>query len=218
MTGTIGDRASLDAALDRLVALDADMAPVRAETGVVPLRAAPADFASLARIVTGQQVSKAAASAIVARVSARLGGLDAARIHAAGPAALRACGLSRAKTQALTALAAGELEGRLDLAALARRPAQEALAALTAHRGVGPWTAQSFLLFCGGHPDIFPAGDVALQHATGWVSGAAAKPDARMTGRIAERWRGERSAAARLLYAFYAVRRGHAPQGGATPV
>ena len=208
MSAPIRDRASLEAALDGLVRLDPTLAPVRREAAPVPLRMATPDFASLARIVIGQQVSKAAAQAIEARLTAGLGSLDARSFARSDAETLGRLGLSRAKVTCLRALSGEALQGRLDLPAIAGLPADEALAALTAHRGIGPWTAQVFLLFAAGHRDVFPAGDVALQHATGWVTGAQARPDARQTTRLAARWAGERGAAARLLYAFYAVRRG----------
>ena len=204
---SIRDRASLDAALDRLMVLDSSLVPFREEVGTVPLRERRPDFEALVEIIAGQQVSKAAASAILERLRASLGSLRAATIHAADADRLGRLGLSRAKVVAVRGAADALLDGRLDLARIAWRPAAEAEAALTALKGVGPWTAQVFLLFCAGHRDVFPAGDIALQHAAGWVTDATARPDAHATSSIAERWAGERAAAARLLYALYGVHR-----------
>ena len=203
----IRDRTSLDAALSRLVARDPALSAFLNEIGTVPLRERAPDFEALVEIITGQQVSKAAASAILARLREGLGTLDAARVSASDADTLGRLGLSRAKCAAVLGAARAVIEGRLDLAATTALPIGEAEAQLTALRGVGPWTAQVFLLFCAGHRDVFPAGDIALQHAAGWVAGLPTRPDARTTRAIAERWTGERGAAARLLYALYGHRR-----------
>ncbi|HKN30965.1 MAG TPA: DNA-3-methyladenine glycosylase 2 family protein, partial [Roseiarcus sp.] len=93
--------------------------------------------------------------------------------------------------------------GELDLAGLAALDAEEAHERLVAVKGVGPWTADIFLLFCLGHPDAFPAGDLALQEAAKLALGLKARPDAARLERIAERWRPWRGVAARMLWAYY---------------
>jgi len=115
---------------------------------------------------------------------------------------LRACGLSGPKIRALTAVAEAVAEG-LDLSALASLPAAEAHRALVAVKGIGPWTADIFLLFCVGHPDAFPAGDLALQEAARLALGLRHRPDVRKLEKIAERWRPFRGVAARMLWAYY---------------
>jgi DNA-3-methyladenine glycosylase II len=153
-------------------------------------------FAGLVAIIVSQQVSVASANAMVARLQATFSPLDATSVLAADAATLKACGLSQAKTRALRALAEATTNG-LDLAGLA---AHEALIAV---KGVGPWTADLFLLFCLGHPDAFPAGDLALQEAARLALGLKQRPDARKLEQIAERWRPLRGVAARLLWAYY---------------
>ena len=103
---------------------------------------------------------------------------------------------------ALKALAEATANG-LDLSALAALDAAAAHDALVAVKGVGPWTADLFLLFCLGHPDAFPAGDLALQEAARLALGLKQRPDARKLEQIAERWRPLRGVAARLLWAYY---------------
>ena len=156
-------------------------------------------------IIVSQQVSVASADAIFKRVEANLAPLSARRMLEADDAALRACGLSSPKMRALRALAqAVEHEG-LDLAGLAALAAGAAHQALIAVKGVGPWTADIFLLFCLGHPDAFPSGDLALQEAARLALGLKTRPDARKLETIAERWRPVRGVAARLLWAYYHV-------------
>ena len=136
-----------------------------------------------------QQVSTASAAAIFGRLQARIVPLEAAEIAKATEEDLRACGLSNAKIRALRALAQAIVEGGLDLKGLGDLDAEEAHKALVAVKGIGPWTADIFLLFCLGHPDAFPAGDVALQEAAKVALNLKRRPDAARLERIAERWR-----------------------------
>ena len=170
--------------------------------GQPPLRRREPGFAGLAAIIVSQQVSVASAKAIFGRLEARLSPLSAEAVLATGEETLRACGLSGPKMRALTAAAAAIAAG-LDLSALADLPAPEAHRALVAVKGVGPWTADIFLLFCLGHPDAFPAGDLALQEAARLALDLAARPDARALEALAERWRPWRGVAARMLWAYY---------------
>ena len=189
--------------LDALARLDPRLAPiVRAQRGRVPLRWAAPGLKGLAQIVAAQQVSKASAAAIHGRTVALVEPFDAATLLATSDEALRAAGQSRAKVATLKAIARAVEDG-LDLHALAERPFAEGLARLTALRGVGPWTAEAFLLFCAGHEDVFPAGDLALQVAAGAVAGLAERPNERQTRAIAAAWSPHRSVAARLMYEHY---------------
>ncbi len=199
----IDSEGALADATARLLALDPDVVARLIEIGgPPPLRRRLPGFAGLAAIIVSQQVSVASASAIFARLEAELAPLSAATLLEADDAALRRCGLSLPKMRALRALAAAAADG-LDLEALGERDAREAHEALIAVKGVGPWTADIFLLFCLGHPDAFPAGDLALQEAARLALSLKARPDARKLERIAERWRPLRGVAARMLWAFY---------------
>ncbi|HZZ60283.1 MAG TPA: DNA-3-methyladenine glycosylase 2 family protein [Roseiarcus sp.] len=171
--------------------------------GPPPLRLREPGFAGLAAIVVSQQVSVASASAIFGRLETRLAPLDAVRVAAATEEELRSCGLSTPKIRALRALAGAVVERQLDLAGLAALDAEEAHAKLVAVKGIGPWTADIFLLFCLGHPDAFPAGDLALQEAAKLALNLRARPDAARLERIAERWRPWRGVAARMLWSYY---------------
>jgi len=162
-------------------------------------------FAGLAAIIVSQQVSVASANAIFGRLEAALAPLSAEAALAAGEEILRGCGLSGPKIRALTAVAEAVAGRGLDLAALAHMPAPEAHRALVAVKGIGPWTADIFLLFCLGHPDAFPAGDLALQEAAKLALDLKTRPDALKLERHAERWRPYRGVAARMLWAYYRV-------------
>jgi DNA-3-methyladenine glycosylase II len=183
----IADEAGLLEATQRLRAKDPELVErLIAIGGPPPLRRREAGFAGLAAIIVA---------------------LDAAEIAKATEEDLRACGLSNAKIRALHALSQAIVEGGLDLKNLADLGAEDAHKALVAVKGVGPWTADVFLLFCLGHPDAFPAGDVALQEAAKVALNLKRRPDAERLERIAERWRPLRGVAARMLWAYYRASR-----------
>lgn len=193
--------------LAALVTLDPRLAPVVAAAGEVPLRLSPPGFASLASIIVSQQVSRASADAILGRLTKLVDPLDAAGLLAAGEDVYRAAGLSRPKVKTLTAIARAVQDG-LDLDHLAAIDADEAMARLTALHGVGPWTAEVYLLFCAGHPDIFPAHDVALQSAVGRALAIEPRPSAKALYALAESWTPWRGVAARLFWAYYREMKG----------
>jgi DNA-3-methyladenine glycosylase II len=199
---------ALDEAVARLLALDAEIVgKLIAIGGPTPLRLQEPGFAGLARIIVAQQVSTASANAIFGRLAAALEPLSAPTLIAASDETLRACGLSWAKIRALRALAEAVAQRGLDLVGLGALVAEDAHRALVAVKGIGPWTADIFLLFCLGHPDAFPAGDIALQEAAKLVLGLETRPDARRLEEIAERWRPLRGIAARMLWAYYRAAR-----------
>jgi DNA-3-methyladenine glycosylase II len=195
--------AALEEASARLLALDPEVVGrLLAVGGPPPLRWREPGFAGLAATIVSQQVSVASANAIFGRLKAELAPLGAASVIAADDAALKRCGLSQAKMRALRALAEATTDG-LDLEALGALDAHDAHDALVAVKGIGPWTADLYLLFSLGHPDAFPAGDLALQEAARIALSLKARPDARRLERIAERWRPLRGVAARMLWAYY---------------
>lgn len=199
--------ADLAAALEDLLCADPRLVPIGAATGALPLRRVETGFPGLAWIVTGQQISVTAATAIFARLRDELGTLSADRMLAADDAALKRAGLSVSKMRTLRAIATAANEGHLDFEALARLSAEEAVAALTALPGIGPWTAESYLLFALGHRDVFPAADIALQEAARRAFALPARPGTREFLAMAETWRPLRAVAARLLWAYYRVGR-----------
>ena len=200
----IADEAALSEATNRLRAKDPELIErLIAVGGPPPLRRRAAGFAGLAAIIVSQQVSTASATAIFGRLQALIVPLEAAGIARATEDELRACGLSSAKIRALRAAAQAVAEGTLNLEGLGALDAEDAHKALVEVKGVGPWTADIFLLFCLGHPDAFPAGDLALQEAARLALNLKRRPDAARLERIAERWRPLRGVAARMLWAYY---------------
>lgn len=183
-----------------LAANHPEFARALAQTGPLPLRLRPGGFDGLFDIILSQQVSVASAAAIRARVAeAGVVGPDAVR--AAGDAGLRALGLSRPKARYALILA----EADLDYAALEALPETEIMARLTAITGIGPWTAQIYVMFCMGRADVFPAGDLALQVAAQELFTLDARPKTDALAQMAADWSPWRSVAARALFAYYRV-------------
>lgn len=191
-----------------LVASDARLHAIRAAVTGVPLRRSKPGFESLASIIVGQQVSTASAAAILARLKVHIDPLTPETYLAGGEEAWRAAGLSRAKQATLANVSNAVLSGELDLLGLCDLPAQQAIATMTAIKGIGPWTTEVYLLFAAGHPDVFPAGDVALQSAVGHALAHETRPNAVDLRAMAEIWSPWRGVAARLFWAYYAVLRG----------
>jgi DNA-3-methyladenine glycosylase II len=203
MSFFIHTEADLDAAIARLIEADDRFAQVLALAGRPPLRRRPDGFAGLAAIVVAQQLSVASARAILGRLNAAFDPLDHAALLRARTDKLRRLGLSAPKIRTLKAIAKAIDKGALDLPALTQMPADAAHAALTAVHGIGPWTADIYLLFCLGHADAWPAGDLALQEAMRLLLALKARPTAREMGPLAERWRPWRGAAACMLWTYY---------------
>jgi DNA-3-methyladenine glycosylase II len=180
------------------------MRAVYARSGDPPLRRRPAGFAGLARIIVGQQVSVASATAIWARTLAAVDPFEPRTLLAREERALAAAGLSRPKIRTLRAVAAAAVDG-LDFERLARSSDADVHAALTAIHGIGPWTADIFLMFCLGRADAWAAGDLALQLAAQRALGLKQRPSSQEMVALAERWRPWRAVAARLLWAYYAA-------------
>lgn len=194
--------------LQALRRCDARLGAVIDESGPVPLRRSKPGFASLASIVVSQQVSRQSADAIWGRLTRLIDPLEPGRFIAGGPEVWRAAGLSRPKERTLVAVSEAVLSGDLNLEYLCRIDGEAAIAEMTAIKGIGPWTAEIYLLFSAGHPDIFPGGDIALQNAVADAFGMAERPSDGELRVIAESWSPWRGVAARLFWAFYAARRG----------
>ncbi|MEZ5840085.1 MAG: DNA-3-methyladenine glycosylase 2 family protein [Hyphomicrobiales bacterium] len=190
-----------------LLQLDPALGAVLEVAGPVPLRRSPAGFHGLARTIVAQQLSVASANAIRVRLEALIDPMTAAGFAGATDEALRACGLSRPKIRTLRAAAEAELAGSIRFSQLAAGEAEAARAALTAISGIGPWTADIFLLFSLGHADIFPAGDLALKNAVMDAFSLSKQPSTDELAGIAERWSPWRGVAACLFWAYYRARR-----------
>ena len=187
-------------AIDDLVARDPRLAGIEVKAGPLPWRVRPRGFAGLLQAIVAQQISNQAARAIWGRLVGLPGVLTPGGLLGLDDAALGIAGLSRPKMAHARALAVAFEEGRLGGEALAALGDEDALAAITAVRGLGPWTAEVYLLFAEGRVDVFPAGDVAVQAAAADILGLAVRPGAVALRALAEPWRPHRALAARLLW------------------
>lgn len=169
-------------------------------TGPLPLRLRPPGFAGLLDIIVGQQVSVASARAIYARL-VEAGLHQPENVLRVGDSGLRAAGLSRPKARYVLALA----EREFDFNALHSLPDDDAIATLVDMPGIGPWTAQVYVMFCLGRRDVFPSGDLALQEAARGLFDLPARPTPKDLSAMAAAWSPWRSVAARLLFAYYRV-------------
>ena len=190
-----------------LVGSCAHLARVHALAGDPPLRRRPAGFKGLARVIVGQQLSIASARAIWQRLEARVRPFTTESLLATPDKDLRLAGLSAGKIATLRGVAESVTNGSLDLDALKR--AREGLihAKLTALKGIGPWTADIYILFCLARADAWSPGDLALRAAVKDAFALEARPDQALMIEIAEAWRPWRAVAARMLWSYYAFRR-----------
>jgi DNA-3-methyladenine glycosylase II len=160
-------------------------------------------------MIVEQQVSVASAASVWARLETGLGEITPQALLAHDLDSLRGMGLSRQKATYGQGMALAQIEGRIDLEHMQTLGDTEAIAALTALKGVGPWTAEAYLMMCEGRLDVFPGGDVALQEAIRWADGTETRPDQKGAYLRAEVWRPYRAVATHLLWAWYTgVKRG----------
>lgn len=183
-----------------------------ARAGKPPSFRRPPTFASLVLLILEQQVSLSSAAATYRRLET-LGPVQPETIAARGNEVLRSAGITRQKTRYLRELATAVLEDRLPLEQLGKLPDDEVRRQLLAIPGIGPWTADVFLLACLQRPDIWPVGDRALQVGAAEALGLDTVPDTDLLQEIGERWRPHRSAAARILWHGYLESRGRLGEG-----
>ena len=192
--------AAARAHLDQLCIADPRLAAVERVAGPLPWRARPRGFPGLLQAIVAQQISTAAAAAIWRRLCVLDGALDPVGLVALDEAALRAAGLSRPKVAHARSVADAFAAGQLSDEALDLLDDEGVVAAITAVRGLGRWSAEVFLLFAHARTDVFPAGDLALQAAAQSLLNLPARPDAAGLRALAESWRPARALAARLLW------------------
>ena len=197
------DEDALHAGVDLLAARDTDLAGIVTRHRPPPLWAREPNFATLVRIILEQQVSLRSAETALGRLVAAAGEVSAAAIVTAGPERLVPAGLTRQKTRYLLGLSRDVLDGRLDLDALASADDRTARQQLLGVVGIGPWTADIYLLMALGRPDIWPVGDLALATAMRRAKRLVAVPRADEQLAMAEMWRPLRAVAARILWHAY---------------
>ena len=191
-------------ALDQLAAIDADIAAALSRFGPPPDRSLPASFETLARSIIGQQISRAAASAIWTRMRDQ-DHSNAPIIAAKQPDDLMLFGLSRRKAEYLIGIADEIQSGRLDLAALAKMSGMDVQKRLVEIRGIGAWTADNFRLFALGDMDAWPANDIALQEGMKRLKSLDERPNGKMLETLGEAWRPHRGAGAMMLWHIYGI-------------
>ena len=204
----IASEDEIAAAVAWLVRREPRFAQVVARHGQPPLRRMEAGLEGLLRIVTDQLISLQAGEAIWRRLKAELGDFEAGRLHRKRETSLRRLGLSGAKARCFKAVAQAAATGRFSFESLALLSDEEVSGRLTDLPGVGPWTADIYLLSALGRADAWPAGDLALQVAAQDLLGLGERPSQAAMAELAENWRPWRSVAARLLWSHYRGLRG----------
>lgn len=203
MTIHLETQSDLDEAVHTLVKRDPRLKPVLDVAGMPTLRRREPGFTGLAHIVCGQQLSTASAAAIWGRLSAAFDPFDHDAVRRTRADRLGRLGLSAAKIKTLKNLARELTAERLNLDVLAEEDADAAHHTLIALPGIGPWTADVYLLFCLGHGDAWPAGDLAVQEGIRIGLGLKERPTEKQMAPLAEPWRPLRGAAAHLWWSYY---------------
>ena len=199
---------ALRASLDEIARREPAMAKALAEAGYPEPRDSAPGYITLLRTIVGQQVSIKAAASMWAKLLEQVGDPSPANILAATDEMLRAAGLSRQKASYARSLAEEVLSGRLDLDNLDAED-EAAIAELVRVKGIGRWSAEVYLLFAEGRPDVWPAGDLVVQIQTGRILGLAERPTERKVRELAEPWRPHRGAAA--IFAWHHYKHSGAP-------
>jgi DNA-3-methyladenine glycosylase II len=203
MTHFLHTDADLQAGLAQLLLADPRLQAIADKAGSFSLRRREAGFPGLCAIVCGQQLSTASAAAIRARLFAAFEPFHHDTLRRARTDKLKRLGLSAPKIKSIREISKAVAKGRIDLTAVGDMDADKAHNALTALHGIGPWSADIYLLFCLGHSDAFPAGDLAVQESARIAFGLRKRPDPKALTKMAEAWRPWRGVAAHLLWAYY---------------
>jgi len=194
---------SIRSAVDALAEREPNFAAILEKHGHPEPRSSPPGATTLLRTIVGQQVSVAAARSMWMKLESAYGSPpDLEKLLTASDDELRLAGISRQKVGYIRSLAELVTSGDLDLDALPKDD-EEAIALLTKIKGIGRWSAEIYLLFAEGRPDIWPAGDLAVQVEIGRLFGLAEKPSEKHIRELAEHWRPYRGAAAILAWHSY---------------
>jgi DNA-3-methyladenine glycosylase II len=202
MAQTVLDAGNLKKAMQHLAKVDKDFARAIREVGHPELREVPRGFGGLMRAIVGQQISVHAARSIWLRLEAAVPSMEPADFLKLSDEDLRAVGFSGQKMKYGRSLATDIVEGRIDFEALHALDDIAAIAMLTQAKGIGPWTAEIYLMFAHGRADIMPGLDLGLVIAAQHLKGLRKRPTPERLLKIAEQWRPWRSAAALLLWHY----------------
>jgi DNA-3-methyladenine glycosylase II len=182
---------------------DQDLARILRNHGPPPLWARKPGFVTLVRIILEQQVSLASADAMYRRLVENIDPLTPQEMIATGTAGLRSLGVTRQKAGYFINIASAIEEDRLDLEGIVRKPDGEVFEQLTSVKGIGPWTANIYLLMALCRPDVWPVGDIALAAAFKKLKDLSFRPTQSELAETAEAWRPHRATAARMLWHYY---------------
>jgi len=210
----VTDRKQLSRAVKVLAKECAIIKAAHEFVGVPEWRTRAPDYAGLARIIAYQQLSTKAAGTIWGRVEVLLGKVSPKTVLAADIDALRACGLSRPKIAHIRSIAQAVESGALNFRRIARASDEAAQTELVAVKGIGPWTADVYLMFCLGRWDVFPHADIGLSEAYRMISGERKRHPPKKFLKTSERWRPYRGVAAHMLWSYINAAR-DAQRGGA---
>jgi DNA-3-methyladenine glycosylase II len=202
VTLDVTDRKQLSKAVRHLAKECTIIQTAHAYVGVPEWRTRQGDYAGLARIIAYQQLSTKAAGTIWGRVEVLLGKVTPKAVLAADIDALRACGLSRPKISHLRSIATAIEDGSLNFRRLEKKSDDDARQELVAVKGIGPWTADIYLMSCLGRWDVFPHADIGLSEAYKMISGERKRHPPKKFLKTGNRWRPYRGVAAHLLWAY----------------
>lgn len=193
---------TLPEAVEALGQIDPDFARASTEIGLPPLRYRAPGFATLLRIIIAQQVSLASAQAIADRLTAACNPVVPENFLSLTDEDLRQIGLSRPKQRYGRALAEAIASGEMDLDRIATLDDEAAIAELIRAKGIGRWSAEVYLLFSLGRPNVFPADDIGLMTGAQLLKRLEVRPDRTALAEMAESWRPYRAIAARMLWHY----------------
>jgi DNA-3-methyladenine glycosylase II len=196
-------RQSLAVATRQLAAQDKDLATIFKTLGPPPLWSRRPGFPTLVRIILEQQVSLASADSMFQRLAANVDPFEPERFVELGESRLRSLGMTRQKTSYCLDLARRVAEGNLKLGELSRMTDEDARTVLTNIMGIGPWSADIYLLMALRRPDVWPEGDLALATAVSKLKRLRLRPTPDRLLHIGDAWRPFRSVAARMLWQYY---------------
>lgn len=202
-------------ACDLLASEDENLSAALRRHGPPSFWRRPPGFPTLALLILEQQVSLESGAAVYRRLTEIAGEVSPQSIIELGPGSIKDAGVTRQKAVYLTSLAESVVTGRTDLVAIGRMGPREARDALTEIHGIGPWTADAYLLSALGHIDVLPVGDRALQVGVGELLGMSRPPSSEELETLAEPWRPVRAAAARIVWHSYLSSRGRGEPGDA---
>lgn len=196
-------KAKLAATAESLAAKDPDLRAILERNGPPPLWGREPGFGTLVRIILEQQVSLASAKTMYRRLSAAIGPLTPHRILASGTPVLRSLGVTRQKSAYLVNTATAVHSGRLNLALLKNTDDESVFSRLVDIKGIGPWSANIYLLMALRRPDVWPRGDIALASAVQSIKHLPRRPTQTELSDLADTWRPNRATAARMLWQHY---------------